>query len=539
MVLKRLDRLGNWNPQLIRELKGRFKPRNLAIALTFSLVGQFLIAMTCLISSVDINWSLSWSDLFVRLSWFSTLALWGVGTYLLINDLAQEERRGTLNFLRLSPQSSQSIFVGKLLGVPSLLYLGIILVVPLHLGSGLAAEIPLGLILSFYGVFVASCLFFYSAALLYGLTCTWLGGFQAWLGSGMVLAFFLSIKGPGSGYGGWIIGYWGFLFSPLAILRYLIPSTSNSSYPSIPNISLEEWTWFSLPLGASAVSFIGFVLLNYGLCTYFLWRSLQRCFRDTNVTILSKRQSYLFIAWFELLTVGSIHGDFHLTEDTIEQIFTNLLLFLWLIAAVSPHRPALQDWARHRRSRLATRKHFWNHSLMQDLIWGEKSPALVAIFLNLLITVAIMARIYLIPRPNFASPGDMLVGSIFDVVLDVEVVLSLNVILVYAAVAQGMLFMRTEKRGLWAVGSVVCLILLSKFMSFRSFDIPFAEVYWLLSSTISLFSPLPLPFSIKPETDILQVLLGQWSIVGFLSWQLMRQLRRVGKLDKKALLPGQ
>lgn len=149
MVLKRLDRLGNWNPQLIRELKGRFKPRNLAIALTLSLVGQFLIAMTCLISSVDINWSLSWSDLFVRLSWFSTLALLGVGTYLLINDLAQEERRGTLNFLRLSPQSTQSILLGKLLGVPSLLYLGIILVVPLHLWSGLAAQIPLGLILSF------------------------------------------------------------------------------------------------------------------------------------------------------------------------------------------------------------------------------------------------------------------------------------------------------------------------------------------------------------------------------------------------------
>jgi len=34
MILKRLDRLGNWNPQLIRELKGRLKPRNLAIALT-------------------------------------------------------------------------------------------------------------------------------------------------------------------------------------------------------------------------------------------------------------------------------------------------------------------------------------------------------------------------------------------------------------------------------------------------------------------------------------------------------------------------
>jgi hypothetical protein len=168
MILKRLDRLGNWNPQLIRELKGRLKPRNLAIALTLSLVGQLLIVMTCFMSSngsVVIDWPLLWSDVFVHLSWFSTLALLGVGTYLLINDLAQEERRGTLNFLRLSPQSSQSILLGKLLGVPSLLYLAIVLAVPLHLWSGLAADIPLSLILSFYGVFVANCLFFYSAAM--------------------------------------------------------------------------------------------------------------------------------------------------------------------------------------------------------------------------------------------------------------------------------------------------------------------------------------------------------------------------------------
>jgi hypothetical protein len=542
MLLKRLERLGNWNPQLVRELKGRLKPRNLAIALTLSLVGQLLIVMTCFMSfngNVVIDWPLLWSEVFVRLSWFSTLALLGVGTYLLINDLAQEERRGTLNFLRLSPQSTQTILLGKLLGVPSLLYLALVLAVPLHLGSGLAAQIPLNLILGFYGVFVANCLFVYSAALLYGLTCTWLGGFQAWLGSGMVLAFFLSIKGPASGHGGWIIGYWGFLFSPLAILPYLVPSTTKSSYPSIPNINLENWKWFSLPLGVSDVSFIAFLLLNYGLCSYFLWRSLKRCFRDKNATLLSKRQSYLFIAWFQLLTVGSIRGHFYLAEDTIKQIFTNLWLFLWLIAAVSPHRTALQDWVRHRRDGLATRQHFWNQSLMQDLIWGEKSPALVAIFLNLVITVAIMTRIYLIPRPNLGSPGDMLVGSIFDAVLDGEVILSLNVILVYAAVAQRILLMRTQRRGLWAVSTVAFLIVLSQFISRLRFSASGeASSMWSLVRVSELFSPLPM-LSVESAITFFLALLGQWSIVGFLSWQLMRQLRRVGESDDKALLTEQ
>ncbi len=532
MILKRLDRLGNWNPQLVRELKGRLKPRNLAIALTLSLVGQLLIVMTCFMSfngNVVIDWPLLWSEVFVRLSWFSTLALLGVGTYLLINDLAQEERRGTLNFLRLTPQSTQSILLGKLLGVPSLLYLVLVLAVPLHLGSGLAAQIPLGLILGFYGVFIANCLFFYSAALLYGLTCTWLGGFQAWLGSGMVLAFFLSIKGPASGYGGWIIGYWGFLFSPLAILPYLVSSTTNSSYPSIPNINLENWKWFSLPLGVSDVSFIAFLLLNYGLCTYFLWRSLKRCFRDKNATLLSKRQSYLFIAWFQLLTVGSIRGHLYLAEDTIKQIFTNLWLFLWLIAAVSPHRTALQDWVRHRRDGLATRKQFWNQSLMQDLIWGEKSPALVAIFLNLLIAGAMIVRLFLMPRDNPNIPP----------ILIFEAVLSLNVILVYAALAQRILLMRTQKRGLWAVGAVAFLIVLSQFISRLRFSASGeASSMWSLVRVSELFSPLPM-LSVESAITFFLALLGQWSIVGFLSWQLMRQLRRVGKSDDKALLTEQ
>jgi len=70
--------------------------------------------------------------------------------------------------------------VGKLLGVPILLYLVAGLAAPLHLWSGLAAEIPLSLILSFYGVLIASCLFFYSAALLFGLVGSWLGGFLGW-----------------------------------------------------------------------------------------------------------------------------------------------------------------------------------------------------------------------------------------------------------------------------------------------------------------------------------------------------------------------
>lgn len=162
MKLNWLERLGDWNPQLMRELKGRLKPRNLLIAGAISIIGQFLLFLLaqaqlpigteedhryctgnavnhispyCVRDAFDnvvINWQVWWLELFVWLSLIGIFALIVVGTYLLISDLAHEERRGTLNFIRLSPQSPENILVGKLLGVPILLYLVAVLAVPLH-----------------------------------------------------------------------------------------------------------------------------------------------------------------------------------------------------------------------------------------------------------------------------------------------------------------------------------------------------------------------------------------------------------------------
>jgi len=124
-----------------------------------------------------INWQMWWLDLFTWLSLIGIFALLVAGTYLLISDLAHEERQDTLNFIRLSPSHQQAFWSANYWEFP-FCYLVAGLAAPLHLWSGLAAEIPLSLILSFYGVLIASCLFFYSAALLFGLVGSWLGGFK-------------------------------------------------------------------------------------------------------------------------------------------------------------------------------------------------------------------------------------------------------------------------------------------------------------------------------------------------------------------------
>jgi hypothetical protein len=90
MKLNWLDKIGNWNPQLLRELKKRLKLRNILLASAISVLGQCVILL----------WS---PEPFIYLSIIGIFVLLVAGTFLLISDLATEQRRGTLHFD--SPQS--------------------------------------------------------------------------------------------------------------------------------------------------------------------------------------------------------------------------------------------------------------------------------------------------------------------------------------------------------------------------------------------------------------------------------------------------
>ena len=110
-------------------------------------------------------WRDHWEYIFLTLSAVFIFVLLVGGTYLLINNLAQEENRGTLNFIRLSPQSEKNILIGKMLGVPILVYIVTFAAFPLHFIAGRSANIATSYILFFYTILAASCIFFYSLAL--------------------------------------------------------------------------------------------------------------------------------------------------------------------------------------------------------------------------------------------------------------------------------------------------------------------------------------------------------------------------------------
>ena len=293
------------------------------------------------------------------MSIIAIFALLVVGTYMLVADLSKEERRGTLGFIRLSPQSISSILIGKMLGVPILLYLFCVLALPLHLGAGLAAHIPLNLILGFYVVLAASCIFFYSAALLYGLVSSGLGGFQAWLGSGSVLfALFLftgmsfEAHSPLENPADWLR-----LFYPGTMLSYLV-KISFVPFGRIDYLepqNLLELRWYELPLWSNIWLGIGLILLNYGFWTYWVWQGLKRRFYNQSSTLFSKHQSYWLSASFTVIVLGFVlqtTRSHQLFESFAVLFFFELVLFLGLIAALSPHRQTLQDWARFRHLEL-------------------------------------------------------------------------------------------------------------------------------------------------------------------------------------------
>lgn len=601
MLVNFIDRVGELNPQLFRELKGRFKPFNIIIAMGSSLLLQltvflfqlkefpdenyYLRATYCTLGKVyqnqeqelykqqslliekitnyqqiqlsdntiipnleaqlqqvgtdlsdlqsnlsknicpldKIDWQLWWRDhweyTFLTLSVIFIFTLLVGGTYLLISDLAKEEQRGTLNFIRLSPQSETSILTGKILGVPSLIYLFVLTTIPLHLWAGHSAKIALSYIFSYYAVIAASCVFFYSVALIFGLVSRGFSSFQPWLGSGAVLLFLFMTMTMVSSYGHFNNPLtWIRFFSPWDITNYLFPNL----FRSYKDSSIQQLQFFYLPIGENFITLIGFHLFNYGICSYGIWQAMKRCFRNTDSTILSKGQSYIFVAFTQVmfwgLTAGTVNEKYDLGIIFLIALL-NFALVLTLTIVLSPHRQIIQDWARYRHQ---------NHrdkSVVQDLVFGEKSPAIVAIVINLLIATTPIIIWILFSSTNFYN------GSVDKNKVILAMVLALSLMLMYATIAQLMLLMKNPKRYVWTVGTIgVAMFLPSIILSVLGISPSQHPILWL-------FSTCPwAAIEYTQTTTIFMALLADFTIVALLNFQLNRQVKVLGKSATKALL---
>lgn len=560
MQTQLLNSIGELNPQLFREIKGRLKPRNVLIGSLVSVVFQaftFLFYLSALPADPpydkdytppnryctdyltskysnflcvkdaqgtwEINWQLWWLDIYVALSVVAIFGLLVVGTYLLINDLAKEESKGTLNFIRLSPQSSTSILWGKILGVPSLLYLVIALAIPMHLIAGFKAHISFDLLLGFGLVLGTSCVFFYSLALLYGLVSRSLGLFQSSLASGslfIALTFFHNVTIVGYDLPFKDLGDWLRLFYPGTLFPYLFDST-NMGDKVITFGQLKTITglnWYNLPLWQNSFVGISLMVLNYFLFTFWVWQGLKRRFHNPTATVLSKGESY----WFSTTTMAIICGfavqsyiPGQLYQNLTQLMFLQLLLFLVLIAVLSPHRQTLIDWVSYRHLQNRRDRNLWN-----DLIWGEKSPSSVAIAINLVICAIVI------------SPGILLLPlAEYKTTVLLTVLFNSSVILIYGIVAQLVLLLKRNKGAFFAVITVGTAMITPFLLS-----VVISQLFNLRGNDYTLFLFSSLSFlGIKDATTsaILFSLFGQVLMTTLGGMVMLRKLKAIGESASK------
>ncbi|NJL62092.1 MAG: ABC transporter permease [Methylacidiphilales bacterium] len=560
------DKVGDWNPQLIREIKGRLKLFPILVTAGISLLGQVVLcliqlgqypekkysitAQYCLLGKdyqkqiqdlykvvdkiqkqvyyysskanfdleklnaakeqlkatqneqkrindlmysgkffcpteqIDFQgwWRDHWEYIFLSLSVIFVFSLLVGGTYLLINNLAQEEHRHTLNFIRLSPQSEASILTGKMLGVPILVYWFTALAIPLHVVSGKSAGIAFSHIFSFYTVLVGSCIFFFSTALLFTLSTRFLGGFQPWLGSGAILVFLMFTLGMSSSslqvnHG----AAWFMMFSPMFAIEHLFPNIFGRGYYGSSSPGFTSLQFFHIPVGSTLIGIVSAHLANFGLWTYAIWQGLERRFRNPNTAIISKAQSYWLVAGIQVLLWGFTlqksnnyyppnyfgktsyyEPNYQITSNLGVFLVFNVALLFGLMIILSPQRQTIQDWARYRHQGGSSRKG-WKHGLFGDLLLGEKSPSLVAIALNLLIML-IPGAIWVILAPSLNARQntvlDWMVNDAGRFKIIIGIVMFFTIMMINATITQRMLILKTSKRYFWAIGTVGAIMFL-------------------------------------------------------------------------------
>lgn len=565
----RLAELLDSNPQLFRELRGKLKTRNVVIAAAIAVMTQF-IAVIFLLGQLPkfqfsdkcgrygmaliyqenmfggqvcyaqnatgdwvINWQLWWLDLFIILSLISIVALLVGGTYILIADLVKEEERGTLNFIRLTPQSASSVLLGKILGVPILLYTAIALFFPLHLVAGLKSQIPWHLILAFDLTVLASCAFYYSLALLWSLLDVGGASLKPWLASGAISFFLLCLTKQlldnNLNFDHFLA--WTFVFHPGIILSYLIDASQlrfGTTDFLAPN-DLAQLSFYGQAFWTDAKTGISLICLNFSLWTYWGWAILKRRFHNPESTMLSKVHSYWLTAWFTLVALG-----FTLQQDTrhflgdlpnnntyfISNNFVFLqislsLFSLGLIFALSPQRQTLWDWARYRHQN-QTKK---NNALWKELVLGDNSPSTVAVAINLAIAI------------TFITPSILLLLNQNKQDVFWGLIISGTNILLYAVIAQLILTSKTRHRGIWSMVTVGSMIILPPiFFGLAEISFQALPQVWLLS-----FMPMEATHYATVGA-IAFTLLGQWLGITIIGLQITRKLKQAGASETKILM---
>ena len=458
-----LDKLGDWNPQLLREIKGRLSWRSVLLTMALVTIVQILLMMNyiqqipteatfqfnsnyCIGSATrydsvstwancgGVNWRRWWRDIFDGQNTSILFFIYLPAVYFLIADINQEIQRGTINFLRLSPRSSQTLLLGKLLGVPGLTYLALILAIPLHVLCGTMAGISPIFFISYYSIFIVFGVVLLVGALLIGFSQQNTGNKST--STTVSSSVFLGLLIAGA----------------IAIPLFMAWNNLVLWTPYLsPGLTPDRLDWFLLTLNRNPIVTHLFTFTNATIVIVLLWQILQRAFQNPTATLISKRQSYILLPYFALLIIGfrAISSSSNTPDGGNIELVEYLVpwIFIGLIFALSTVRQTCFEWICYRQdSRLETEGLSRTQTSRTDLILGEKSPGLTAIGLNLVMVsgIIVMALVF----PSFGTSSIDIVRNGSGLILVIPLVIN------YALLVQWMLMLKTQKRSTWAIGSL-------------------------------------------------------------------------------------
>lgn len=495
------EQLGDWNPQILREIRGRLKPRTLIAAILLSAIVQL-----CLIVSVlgyafadPVIQQERWRGLWQTMTWLITYLTFCLGGFYLVNDLTQEEDRGTLNFLRLSPRPAWQLLLGKLLGVPVLPVLCVLCAVPLYCLAAFLGGISMSFVGSIFITLFLACIVFYCLAMFFGLV-----GGRNLTGSGQRTTS--------------IIGFVALSFLFIAPL-YMVWNTQMTWHPwdelEVFGSYTPKYFWYYQLLNQSPIISQGFTWINLVIMALFLWRVLLRRFRRPMATLLSKRQSYALLAYATVILLG-----FPLQPITLEtnylrdfwistipsMLLLSRILILVAIFWICPQRQALLDWLRlPQRGWLG-----W--------LWADKSPVIVAIPTFIAINAAILIPWALLNFPRAKLSGIhwalVFLGYYLPIVF-------------YGLIIQLFFTSRLRNPSIWAVITVVvCSIVPPLLLGVlgRGYDEPIAMWSALGYPSLNITPPSgPIQSTpiINPDLGVPSILIGvviQLVAIAALSW---------------------
>ena len=303
----------------------------------------------------QIHWESWYQDIFLTSTILIVFPLIGGGIFMISSNLAEEKRRGTLNFLRLSPRSSISILTGKLLGVPICLYLAIALELPLHWVTGLSAGYGAVYLFGLDVAIISQTLLFYLFALFFILSIPhgkFLGSQAAVLATLAILfnLIILAIFNPWNTppeFGASNPFLWAIFFSPFTHLAYFFT----------PEPAKDIGAGLNLSLGIFQVNFFEYTLVtvvNAWGWSLLLGQGLQRRFQNPQRPLLERSWSYPITAIFVIVILGLTAGQASsLANDIAAVASLTVLYFIALPNVLAADRQAFQDWVRFRHTRSA------------------------------------------------------------------------------------------------------------------------------------------------------------------------------------------